>query len=398
MLDLYLGVIGGVAVALGLASRRIRDLPVTEPLVALIAGVLAGPEVLGLLHVPAGRHAEAVTVAAQIVLAIAVMAVALRFELPEISSRLVPLSLLIIAVLIGMAVIVSTAASLLLALPAATAWLLGSCLAPTDPVLASNVVSGEPAERDLRLHVRVLLSIESGANDGLAFALVALGAAAVGSSGLLGEVGMTAVRLAVAVGIGVGLGWVVGRALLLSERHHDLEHSAFLVLTLSLALSVLGITEAIGGQGIVAVFVAGVAYNHLLTRTERREEWEVQEAVNRYLVLPVFTLLGVVIPWDDWKELGWRGVAFVFAVLLLRRLPLIFSLRRPLQVSWKEAAFVGWFGPIGVAALFYLGHYVDRGVLDQRSWAVGTLVIAVSTVVHGTTATPGRRRMKAGDH
>ncbi len=63
----------------------------------------------------------------------------------------------------------------------------------------------------------------------------------------------------------------------------------------------------------------------------------------------------MVIPWQQWLELGWSGVILVAAILLLRRLPIVLILSRwihPLQ-RWQDAVFVGWFGPIGVAALFY---------------------------------------------
>ncbi len=72
--------------------------------------------------------------------------------------------------------------------------------------------------------------------------------------------------------------------------------------------------------------------------------------------------------------------------MLLRRLPVALALRRPLRGDWAHVTWLGWFGPIGIAALFYLGHVHEQGVTDSRVWAAGTLVIAVSTVVHGLTA------------
>jgi NhaP-type Na+/H+ or K+/H+ antiporter len=53
--------------------------------------------------------------------------------------------------------------------------------------------------------------------------------------------------------------------------------------------------------------------------------------------------------------------------------------------------WLGWFGPVGIAALFYLAHAHERGVTDERVWAAGTLVVAMSTLVHGLTAPIGRR-------
>jgi sodium/hydrogen antiporter len=390
VLDVALAAIAGLALALGLASVPLRDLPVTETLAALVLGVLLGPAAFGVLDL--GPHPEpALEAAARIVLAISLMSVALRFSLARVRQHVSAIVLLLTAVLVGMTGITAFTGLTLLGLPLAGAALLGAVLAPTDPVLASNILTGRRARDQLLLRTRVVLSIESGANDGLSFAFVLVAVAAVVGTSLSAAVGLAAVQLAGSVVAGGGIGWAAGRLVEYSEQHRDMEHSAFLTLTLALALFVLGLVDLAGGEGILAVFAAGLAYNHEISRTERREEWEVQEAVNRYLVLPVFTLLGVALPWAGWGDLGWRGVAFAAAVLLLRRFPLVLALRRPLRIDWPEAVFMGWFGPIGVAALYYLAGAHGQGAVDEAVWAAGTLVMAASTVLHGVTAAPGRR-------
>ncbi len=124
----------------------------------------------------------------------------------------------------------------------------------------------------------------------------------------------------------------------------------------------------------------------------------IDEAVNRFLVLPLFVALGVVLPWSSWAELGWGGPVLVVAVLLLRRLPIVWLLRRPLGLGSADAVFLGWFGPIGVSALFYLAMEAERLAVDPVVLAAGSLVVAASTVVHGVTSAPGRvlyRRARA---
>jgi sodium/hydrogen antiporter len=391
MLDIYFAILGGLALALGLASRPLREAPVSEPLVALVAGVLCGPHVLGLLDVPGAVEAPVLAIAAEISLAFAIMATTLRFTWDEIRHRAPALLLLLTVVLLAMAASSGLLAALAFGLPASGAILLGTILAPTDPVLASNAVSGEHATRDLRLPVRLLLSIESAANDGLAHLLVVVGIAMVIGTSLLREAGLGLVALIMGIATGAFLGWLVGRLVVWADRHHDMEHSAFLVLTLSLTLLVLGTTEAIGGTGLVGVFAAGLVYNHVITEGERREEWEIQEAVNRYLVLPVFALFGIALPWGGWSDLGWRGAVFAAGILALRRLPVVTGSGRWLGLSSPEAAFTGWFGPVGVAALFYLATAVEEGAAGHTLWAAGTLVVAVSTVAHGVTAATARR-------
>ena len=112
-------------------------------------------------------------------------------------------------------------------------------------------------------------------------------------------------------------------------------------------------------------------------------------------MLPVFLGLGVVLPWSAWAGLGWGGALLVVGVLLLRRLPVVLLLRRPLGLGWPDAAFLGWFGPIGVSALFYLALESERLGVEPVVLAAGSLVVAASTVVHGVTAAPGRAAYRA---
>lgn len=391
MFEIYLAAVGGLALVLGLFSRKLRDVPLSGPLLAMAVGVVLGPAVAGVVEIPAAERDTVLSTAAQLVLAVSLMGVALRFPLSKIRPRIGQVALLIAVVMVGMAAIVAGLSLLILSLTLTSSWLLGAALAPTDPVLASSVVSGEPAEQDLPLHLRVLVSIESGANDGLASPLVVIGIVAITGRSWESGLGEIALLLGVAVAVGLILGDAAGRLLTWAERHRDIEHSAFLAFALSLTAFVLGVVGLLGGEGILGVFVAGLAYNHRLTRSELSEEWEVQEAINTVFILPIFTLFGLVLPWSAWAALGWLGVAFATAVLLLRRLPLLMLFRRPLGLGRPEAAFTGWFGPIGVAALFYLTHAAERGASGTTIWAAGSLVIAASTVIHGVTATPFRQ-------
>ncbi len=98
----------------------------------------------------------------------------------------------------------------------------------------------------------------------------------------------------------------------------------------------------------------------------------------------------MILPWSAWYDLGWVGVAFALAVLVLRRLPAWFVIR-PMLSSVKrrrEVAFNGWFGPIGIAAVFYATELREKIDSGEQAWAVVTLVVFGSIVLHGTTATP----------
>ena len=98
-----------------------------------------------------------------------------------------------------------------------------------------------------------------------------------------------------------------------------------------------------------------LAFNAAVSEADRAEEERVQEAVNRFFILPIFVRLGLTIPWEGWLELGWKGLLLTLAALLLRRLPAMLALKPLLGRvrGTRDALFLGWFGPIGFAALYY---------------------------------------------
>ena len=163
-----------------------------------------------------------------------------------------------------------------------------------------------------------------------------------------------------------------------------------LLFTIVLALLVLGLSGVLHLDGVLAAFVAGLAFNLTSTGAERTAEVEIDEAVNRFAVLPMFLLLGATIPWTVWRELGWTAIALALAVLLLRRLPVLLLLKRPLNLGWPDALYLGWFGPVGVSAVFYLTLEAEELGLPESVLGAGIMIVVASTVVHGVTSSAGR--------
>lgn len=390
MLDLVLTAVGVLGVAVVAVSGRMERWPMNPPLLALGLGVVLGPEMLGAVEVPTGMEVTVMHTAARLLLAVGLMAVALRYPITDVRQRVPAVALLLLVVLPLMAVTVAAGAYLLLGVPLGLAAVVGAALSPTDPVLASSVVTGGPAEQTMPARLRQVLSIESGANDGLALPFVLVAIALTSHASGLVEFGRGLLQVVIGTLIGTVVGAAAGRARSYAERHHDIEEGARPVFSLVLALAVLGLVGLAHGDAVLGVFVAGLAYNRTVSGSDRRADERIDEGMNELLVLPVFLLLGVVLPWDGWAALGWGGVGLVLVALLVRRLPWVLLLRRPLALGYAEAGWLGWFGPIGVAALFYLGHAHAEGVTDRVVWDAGTLVVAASTLVHGITAAPGR--------
>ena len=95
-------------------------------------------------------------------------------------------------------------------------------------------------------------------------------------------------------------------------------------------------------------------------------------------------------PWQGWLDQGWRGPLLVVAVLLLRRLPAVLAVRpllEALRAGAKDVHFLGWFGSIGPAALYYTAFSLGETGIEE-AWVVGSLVICASVLVHGVPATP----------
>lgn len=388
-LDTALVAVGALGVLVVFGSRLVRHLPTSEPLLALAVGVVLGPEVLGLAEFDRGE--TVLHSVSELGVAIALMAVALRFPWEDVRRHLRPVVVMITAGMVGMAAVVGGLAWWLLPVGVEAAVIIGGALAPTDPVLSSSIVTGAPAVELLPKRLRLLLSVESGFNDGLALPLVVAGIVLVHDD----TFGRFALEGLLSVGIAMVLGWLLGAAAgelfrRLNEAQ-DIEDSAFFVFTLVLPLLVLGAVNLLRGDGILAVFVAGLAYNRQVGTSIYEDEREVEEGVNRVLLLPLFMLFGAVLPWREWSEIGWGPLlAFAVGVLLLRRLPVVLALQRQLGLGGAGTLVYGWFGPMGAAGLFFGTLALEEHAEGLLVWPAVALVIALSTVVHGATSAPVR--------
>jgi sodium/hydrogen antiporter len=201
--------------------------------------------------------------------------------------------------------------------------------------------------------------------------------------------GLWSVALGLVVGALVGI--VAGEVFRRLDDAHDVEHSAFFVFTLVLPLLVLGLVNQLHGDGILAVFAAGLTYNRQVGSSIYDKEREVEEGVNRVLLLPLFMLFGIVLPWTSWRTIGWVPLAtFAVAVLVLRRIPVVLALKRLLGLGWAGTVVYGWFGTMGAAGLFFATLAYEEHAGAGVVWPAVAFVVACSTIVHGVTAAPVR--------
>jgi NhaP-type Na+/H+ or K+/H+ antiporter len=401
-LNISLAVAGSAVVLIGLISTKIDRGPLSSPLLALGAGVLFGPVALGWIEPDSWGHPDAILKeAARLTLAVSVMGIALRTPVENYRKLARPTLILLT---FGMVLMWAVSAGLTWAILGLAPWValaLGAALTPTDPVVASSIVSGAPAERGLPDRLRSTLSLESGANDGLGYLFVMLPVHFMshqpGAAWAIWLRDTVLIGVLLAAVIGAVIGWGTARVLKVAMTRSWAEKHSELSLTVALSLAVLALAKLAGSDGILAAFAAGVAFNLAASRKEDREEENVQEAISKLFNLPVFVLLGAALPIAGWQALGWTGVALAVGILLLRR-PLTLLICGPFLgagLTRADTVFLGWFGPIGVAALYYALH-LKEATGEDIIWHATSLVVAASVLVHGLTSVLGLRWYPAG--
>ncbi|MFZ5779944.1 MAG: cation:proton antiporter [Pseudomonadota bacterium] len=402
-INIAIALAAGTSLGLSLVSGYVRNrLWTAQSTICVVLGIVAGPsllDVFSLGELPTGRFLV-LEEAARFMLGFSIMAATLRLPRGYVVRRLRSLAIVLGPGMIAMWAASAALAVGLLELPLPVALLLGAAVVPTDPVVAGAVVNGALADASVPDRLRNLLTAESSANDGLALLFVMLPLLLLQrpAPAALAEwlTGVLLWDIGTSVLVGMAAGWLAGRL------HRWAEHQPFnrsyspLAIALTLAAVVVCLVHLAGSDGLFAVFAAGVVFNRFLAEDAgcRRQ---IQEVSGRLLEPPMFLLLGALLPWTDWTGLGWRGAAFAVALLLLRRLPWWLLLKPAIREfhSSSEAAFLGWFGPIGISTVYYL-VLAQRETQQYEVWHSGSLAVLLSIVVYGASATPLTRRMRKG--
>ncbi|MEO4043094.1 cation:proton antiporter [Hoeflea sp. CAU 1731] len=275
-------------------------------------------------------------------------------------------------------------------LTAAGAILLGAVLAPTDPVLASDVQVGPPHE-GAEHPVRFTLTTEAGLNDGLAFPFVYLGliVAAAGLQPTAWGLEWLAIDVVYRIAVGVGMGWLgakaLGYILFVVPRGSILAETGSGVIALAGVLLCYGSTEMIEGYGFIAVAILGLT----LRRIEEdhhfhRRLHDFSESIEHALTALLLIALGSVLPLL-FADLTWTQIAVAVVLLLIIR-PLsgwigLLGTDLPHRDRWV----ISVYGVRGVGSIYYLcyaGKSIEF-VNENALWALVGLVILLSTIMHG---------------
>jgi sodium/hydrogen antiporter len=313
------------------------------------------------------------------------------------------LILIVMPVTIG-AVAAFGAAAMGLSLGAAV--ILGAVLAPTDPVLASDVQVGPPGEEQKEREPQFALTSEAGLNDGFAFPFVLLGVFIATEDGTEWLPEWLAADIAYAITVGIGLGaaagyltaagarWLRDRGLLLAQFDGWL--------SLAAVLAVYGATELVGAYGFLAAFAGGLAFRrHELEHESHGRVHAGAETVEKIAELTLVLLLGSLVTWGGLATPGVAGWLLVPLLLVaIRPLATLAAFDRS-PVPLQERAFIGWFGIRGIGSLYYAAATIDGRLLAETEavtvfWSVVVLA-GVSILAHGLTATSLSRRVEHAD-
>lgn len=374
-------------VAYAAASRRLARSPVTPAIFFTAAGLVLGPW-LGIVDL--SLRSESVKLLAEATLTLVLFSDASRISLGALRGELgVPARLLGVGLPLTIAAGALAGAVVLPGVSVLEALILAVMIACTDAALGQAVVSdGRVPSR-----IRQGLNVESGLNDGLCVPLffIALALANAEESALTAADAFRIVAEEIGYGVvgGVLAGAVGVVALRQALRHASVEASWLQLLTASTALLAAAFATALGGSMFIAAFVAGLVFG-VFRRGQGGNVSRFLDEGGELLSAATFLVFGAAILGPVLGELTWQLALYaVLSLTLVRLLPVWLALLGS-GASLPTVAFVGWFGPRGIASIvFGLLLYEQADLPGQRLLLLATtFTIALSVLAHGITARP----------
>jgi NhaP-type Na+/H+ or K+/H+ antiporter len=387
-----------VAVALiGVAavSNRLSGTPVTPAMVLVGLGLAIGP---GLLDgVGDGDRNSTIRVLAEATLALVLFCDASRIDLRR-TGRSADVSLRLLAFGLPLTIGAGAIAAGVIfdRLSFGEALVLGVILAPTDAALGQAVISA----RGVPTRIRQGLNVESGLNDGICVPLlfIAVAAADVESHIAAGRGAVTLLLEEIGYGAlgGILAGALIAALIVHAGRRGLIAKNWRQVIPAGGALLAYGIADPLGGSGFVAAFVAGLVFRLGLDE-DPGELNELSEEVGNVLNGVTFFFFGAVLLRPALGDLTWEVALYaLLSLTVVRMLPVALAMlgsgARP-----PTLAFLGWFGPRGLASIVFAVIVVEESTLPSESLIVLTAFVTVglSVLLHGLSAAPLARRYAA---
>ncbi len=366
--------------AFGLISQRIERLALTAPMLFLLLGVASGPLLFD-WSAPA-IESSALKIIAELTLALILFTDASQVQ----RSHLVKFENLPIRLLgIGLPLTMLAGAAIAFILYPGhwqVAVMIGIILAPTDAALAQSVFSASAIKEKLRHSI----TVESGLNDGLALPFLLL-IIAIASAGDLSTVdpwywgNFLFKQIALGALVGIAVGYLGGYLLEKAGKHDWMDPVFQRLASVALALVTYTGAEHSGGNGFIAVFMAGLFLHAGRTMVVTRLK-EFGEAEGQLLTLVMFFLFGLIYVPDALPQITSATILYaLLSLTLIRIIPVLLALSGT-GLSIKEKLFLGWFGPRGIASILYLLMVIEQlGFAEQLPGYQLLFPTVVTTVV-----------------
>ncbi|KAK6540241.1 hypothetical protein TWF694_009056 [Orbilia ellipsospora] len=376
-------VLGGFVLLFGLVSFFVKErLYLSEALIALLMGVALGPHGANLIRPLAYAgggsqdNLDAINLAfCRLVLGVQLVLAGVQLPKKYLIYEWKSLGMLLGPVMTIMWLVSGTIVyGLIPGLSYVQALAIGACITPTDPILSNTIVKGKFADKHIPVPLQRIIIAESGANDGLGYPFLFISLyiyryailsnnTGHGVSLFFTETVLYTILLSVAYGCVVG--WLAKDLLHWASEKKLIDRESFLVFAIALALFIVGSCGMLGTDDVLACFIAGNAFT--LDDWFRLETLDdsLQPTIDMLLNITIFLWFGAVAPWTDFVNTTGlpfgRLMGMAVLILLLRRPPIVLLLHKyiPRVQNIREAIFAGYFGPIGVSAIFYLYITVD---------------------------------------
>lgn len=401
-INVVLALFAGFLVLFSLFSTLLQRLSLPAPTLCLGFGVLIGPFALDMMRiedfgVPTSALLEE---AARITLAMGLAGIALRLPHGYWRRNLRWIAVIIGLGMGGMLLVATGVFWAGLQVPLLPALLLAAIITPTDPVVTTPIVTGPLAEERIPEDVRHNLSAESGINDGLGHLFVMLAVFLLTSPATMVRDVAELVLWEILGGAAIGLlsGFLMAHLFIFVKNKELMDKSSYLVFLVPFSLLVLGAAELLNTEGLLTVFLAAAVFGQVIPQRDEAEEDRIDDAVNQLLLLPVFVLLGMALPLEQWVQQGWAVVAVIVSAVIMRRVVTVWTLRpllKPLH-NRSETLFISWFGPIGISTLYY-ALVAERHTGHSEIFVWATLAITASVVIHGMSTAPLSRWLELHD-
>lgn len=425
--NLVCATLGGFITLFGLVSYLFKErFYLSEALISLLAGITFSPHAANLikpLEYAEGSQESLDTITlyfTRLVLGVQLVLAGVQLPSKYLQREWKSLALLLGPGMIGMWI---SSSLLIWALIPNLSFIhslaVGACVTPTDPVLSNSIVKGKFADKNIPKALQKIIIAESGANDGLGypflfFALYLVkyvddsGGTSRAMKDWFGETWGYTVLLSVVYGATVG--WIAKELLHWAQENKFVDRESFLVFAIALALFIIGTCGMIGSDDVLACFVAGNVFTiDDWFRLETLDD-SLQPTIDMLLNLSIFMWFGAVCPWATFLHNDvvpiYRLISLGVLILLFRRVPIVYAMHWKItQIEEKQQAlFVGFFGPIGVSAVFYLyisleflGQVTVEGVVRKDASGLADIMRVViwflamcSIVVHGLSIPIGK--------